>query len=168
MPFTARAEWGVVLGLSGYLGSYYAGASFLSENERHNVDITLGVSPGIIDEEVYQIGARYVYSPFEYQFERFPLKTNILSFGILVTRCLCDDTFVQNLSIYPEHNYYDETAYRFGLVLEHNLKWESFTFFFNWVLLDQIAIASYNNPHIRQRPLDFWSAGLGIRFYPDF
>jgi hypothetical protein len=164
----AKAEWGAVAQTSGYLGTYAVGATYETTNEHHFFDMGLGMSPGIVESDVYQLNLKYVFSPFEYEFGASGYRTNIVGIGVMAARCLCDETFIHNLSVYPEANYYDETAWRFGLVFENTLRHRDFQIYWNWVLLDQIAIAGYNNPHIRDYPLDYWSAGIGIRYFGDW
>lgn len=165
---SALAEWGPVLGMSGYLGSYYGGATYRSENKRHTSDITLGMSPGIIDEDIYQIAYSYTYSPFNLDFKIPHWSTNILGVGALITRCLCEEAFVRNGSIYPEKNYYDNTAYRIGLVFSANFRTKDLEFYWNWILLDQYLIAAFNNPGMRRAPLEYWSTGIGLRIFTTF
>ncbi|WP_374028883.1 hypothetical protein [Bdellovibrio bacteriovorus] len=164
--FHAAAEWGPLLGISGYQGDYSAGASYRSYLQRHAVDLSLGVSTGIHDQEVYQLNAKYIYSPFQWMLPN--LATNIVGFGILAARCLCEETFTKSLNIYPEENYYDETAYRFGLVLSTNVQLKEVEFYWEWVLLDQIGIATYNNPDMQSDPFEYWSAGIGIRYFGEW
>lgn len=165
----AHADWGVVAGMSGYLGSYSLGGAFESEAETQNFDIGIGMSPGIVENDVYQFNMKYVYSPWTWEPEwASGFTTNVVGFGIMAVRCLCSEVFIKNLDIYPEENYYDETAWRFGLVFEHTVVRDKFEAYLDWVLIDQILIASFNNPGMRKTPLDYWSAGLGVRFFPDW
>ncbi|MNS93768.1 hypothetical protein D3C72_1279620 [compost metagenome] len=154
--------------MSGYQGSYYLGATFETEGEEHNFDVGIGMSPGIVENDVYQFNMKYVYSPFEWEPGNSGFSSNIIGVGVLTMRCLCSEVFIKNLDIYPEENYYDETAWRFGLVFEHTVRRDKFEAYLDWVLLDQIMIASWNNPGMRKYPFDYWSAGLGVRFFPEW
>lgn len=162
----AHSEWGPVSGTSGYQGEFYLGGSHRSENERHNTDISIGVTQGIIGGEFYQLNLKYVYSPYIKNFKKF--STNFIGVGALLTRCLCDDVFIENVDPYPEGNYYDETAYRSAVVFSSKIYWKDVEIYWDWLLLDQILIAYYNNPNMRNQPLENWSAGVGLRLFTDF
>ena len=163
------ADWGVNTQMSGYLGSYSLAAAYISDNEAHNFDIGVGMSPGIVENDVYQFNMKYVFSPFTWDPDFLKgFHTNIIGTGVIAMRCLCSQVFIRNLDIYPEKNYYDETAWRFAWVLEHKFARDKFELYWDWVLLDQIMIATFNNREMRKRPFDYWSAGLGIRFFPEW
>jgi|GEM_PF-1404457 hypothetical protein len=169
LTVNARADWGVVASMSGYLGSYALGGAYISTNESHNFDIGIGMSPGIVGNDVYQFNMKYVFSPWSWEPEFLRgFHTNIVGTGIMAIRCMCSETFIRNLDIYPEQNYYDETAWRFGWVIEHKFVRDKFEAYWDWVLLDQIMIATFNNREMTKRPFDYWSAGLGVRFFPEW
>ncbi|MNK07378.1 hypothetical protein D3C87_252910 [compost metagenome] len=165
MTSSALADWSLVGGMGAFMGEHYLGGSYRSNNDKHRSDLTIGFTEGIYQSTTYQLNFKYLYSPVQREYEDFT--TNYAGIGVMVTRCLCSEGFVQNLDIYPERNYYDETAYRFGLVVSHQVRWKKVEFYWDWVLLDQLAIAVYNNPSLRQRPEDYVSAGLGLRIFPD-
>lgn len=162
---SAHAGWGGALGTGGFLGDRYFGATYLSANKAHNTDISLGSAEGINYSTTFQLNVKYLYSPFLKS--SGDISINFAGMGFLLTRCLCEEVFVRNLDIYPEHNYYDETAWRFGLVVAHQIKWRNIEFYWDWVLLDQLGIAAYNNPELRKKPEDYLSVGLGLRIFPD-
>jgi hypothetical protein len=163
---SSQADWGPHFGSGGYLGGFYVGATHRSFEQTHAFDLSLGVTRGILEKEVYQLNAKYTYSPFRWSFPK--IKTNIMGIGLLLTRCLCDEVFSKNLDIYPEPNYYDETAYRLGLVFSTIVIWRDFEIYWDWVLLDQILLANYNNPEMRRYPFEHWSAGIGVRIFTGF
>ncbi len=108
---------------------------------------------------------KYVYSPFQWEPGLSGFYTNVVGVGVLAVRCLCSEVFIKNLDIYPEENYYDETAWRFGFVIRHTVRRDKFEAYLDWILLDQIMIASWNNPGMRKYPFDYWSAGLGVAIF---
>ena len=161
---TASAEqWGVIAGTGSYMGDRHAGVALTTESQRHNVEFTFGHTPGILGEDVKQLNLKYVYSPFRSSYRG--VATNWIGIGTMVSHCLCDETFYESPSQYPESNYYDETEFRFGLVLSSMIQWKNFEAYFDWTLLDQIAIAAVNNSEYAKQVKDIWAGGFGLRYF---
>lgn len=159
----AIAQWGVALGTGSYMGDRHFGVAYTSESGNHTTVFTHGTTPGILGNQVEQLNLKYIYSPFHSAFAG--VTTNWLGLGGLISRCLCDETFIKNSGVYPEDNYYDATAYRFGLVLATTVQWKSLELYWDWTLLDQIAIAVYNNDRYAHKTESYWAGGFGLRYY---
>lgn len=159
----AIAQWGVALGTGSYMGDRHYGVAYTSESGNHQTEFSYGTTPGIIGDEVRQLSLKYIYSPFHSSYRG--VTTNWIGLGAMVTRCLCEETFVENSDVYPEDDYYDETAYRFGLVLASTVQWKNWEAYWDWTLLDQVAIAVYNNDRFRDRAERYWASGVGLRYY---
>lgn len=160
----ASAEsWGVIAGSGSYMGDRHAGVAVESESQRHQAELTYGYTPGILGEDVKQLNLKYIYSPLRSSYKGF--STNWLGIGAMATYCLCSETFYESPSQYPESNYYDETELRFGLVLSSVIQWKSFEAYFDWTLLDQIAIAASNNSEYAKQVKDVWAGGFGLRYF---
>lgn len=163
---TARAEWyslerwGAVFGTSGYQGQTYIGAGYFFPESLHRVEMSLGASEGIYSGPIYQLNFKYYYEAFQTNVRQNRFEFRI---GGLLTRCLCDEVFVESLDVYPERNYYDMTAYRFAVMLNGTFRFKNnIQFFTEFSLLDQIIIAAYNNRNMRHYPLTYWSLGWGL------
>lgn len=159
----AVAQWGVAYGTGSYMGDRHFGVAYTSESGNHNTVFTYGTTPGILGSDVQQLNLKYVYSPFHSSYQE--IKTNWLGMGFLVSRCLCDEMFIKNSGVYPEDNYYDETAYRLGLVFATMVQWKNWEAYWDWTLLDQIAIAVYNNDRFANKARSYWAGGFGVRYY---
>lgn len=164
--WTSQAEWyslerwSAVFGTSGYQGQNYLGAGYFFPENKHHLEFSLGASEGIYSPPIYQINFKYYYDYF-----KTSVRHNQISFGVgaLLTRCLCDEVFVESLDIYPQKNYYDMTAYRFALMLNGTFRFRNNIQFYTEIsLLDQIIIAAYNNHNMRHYPLSYWSLGWGM------
>ncbi|WII73188.1 hypothetical protein QJS83_04790 [Bdellovibrio sp. 22V] len=159
----AYADWGVGAGTGSYMGDRHFGVNYTSESQRHMTEFSYGETPGILGGRVRQLNLKYVYSPLQSIYHE--VTTNWIGIGALLSRCLCSDTFVTNPDVYPESNYYDETAYRVGLVFATKLNWRNWEGYWDWTLLDQVAIAIYNNNRYASKPEAYWASGFGVRYY---
>lgn len=159
----ALANWGMAIGSGSYMGKTNMSAVYVSKNKKHMTTMGVGKTAGILGEDVHQINAKYLYSPYSYTYAK--THWNIISIGVLATRCLCDETFVQNSSKYPEANYYDNTAYRFGIVFDSHVTLDNWSLYWDWTLLDQLAIVVANNDRYANRPDYYFASGIGVRYF---
>lgn len=159
--FSGWANWSVISGTGAYMGERYLGAAYSSENSKHFTEFSYGQTSGEFTSDVEQFNLRYTYSPFS--FAAGLIESNILGFGFIVSRWNGPDGFVTLPSPYPEAGYYPMTRYRLSLALSNTWTYKDFTFFIDWALLDQIAIALYNNPEYVSSK-DIWSSGFGLRW----
>lgn len=159
----ASADWGMAVGSGSYMGKTNMSAVYVAKNKKHMTTMGVGKTAGILGDDVHQINVKYLYSPFVYTYVK--AQWNIISIGALATRCLCDETFVQNSSKYPEANYYDNTAYRFGIVFESHVTLDNWSLYWDWTLLDQLAIVVANNDRYANRPDYYFASGMGVRYF---
>lgn len=155
------ATWSLTTGAGSYQGHRYIGAAYNSENLKHITELTYGRTEGIIGSDVEQLNLHYSYSPFSYQIQK--LQTNILGIGFILSRWNSSAGFIDSPEQYPEKNYYPMTRYRISLLLTHAWTYRNWSFFVNWALLDQTAIALYNNPEYAHKN-EVWSSGFGLRY----
>ncbi len=154
-------QWSVATGKGAYMGQSYWGAAYTSVNQKHNTEISYGVTEGEFGSDVEQVNIQYSFSPLELNWGQ--LRTNILGMGMVLSRWNSSAGFVNSPSQYPEQGYYPMTRYRLSLLFSHLWNFKKFTIFINWALLDQTAIALYNNPEYVDRQ-EIWSSGFGIRW----
>lgn len=159
----ASAEWGMAVGSGGYMGKTNMSAVYVSQNKKHMTTMGVGKTAGILGDDIHQVNVKYLYSPFKYSYQK--THWNIVSVGVLAARCMCEETFVQNSSKYPEKNYYDNTAYRFGLVFESHVTLDNWSLYWDWTLLDQLAIVVANNDRYANRPDYYLASGIGVRYF---
>lgn len=166
LSLTAQAKWndlnrwGAVFGTSGYQGQNYIGVGHFLPESTHRLEFSVGASEGIYSAPIYQFNFKYYYKAYE-----TPIRHNQFEFrvGALLTRCLCDEVFIESLDVYPEKNYYDMTAYRFALMLNGTFRFKNnILIYTEFSLLDQIIIAAFNNQNMRHYPLSYWSMGWGL------
>ena len=161
----AQADWSVVAGSGSYMGDRHLGLAYQSENGSHQTDFTYGKTPGILGPDVDQLNLKYIYSPFRWSLasESLPATTNILGIGFLLSRWQSSEGFLSSPSQYPEDDYYSPTRYRTALVLSHQWVYKQASLYFDWVLLDQVGIALYNNDKYLSEK-NAWSGGFGFRW----
>lgn len=155
------ADWSVVAGTGSYMGEQHLGFSYESQNEKHQTDLSYGKTPGVLGNDIDQINLKYLFSPLNYQ--RGPLKTNILGIGMILSRWQSSAGFIESPSQYPETHYYSVTRYRSALLLSHTWSYKGLTLYVDWALLDQVAIALANNQELQQEK-SAWSSGFGLRW----
>lgn len=158
----AQASWGVGIGAGSYLGERHVGAVFESQSKRHQTEISFGETDGILGDNVHQLNLRYLYSPLSFLYRG--VETNLLGIGAMITRCLCDEMFVQNSDAYPTSDYYDQTAYRFGVVVSTEATYKNFQIYWDWTLLDQRLIILFNNTRYTRHAKGYLAGGFGLRY----
>lgn len=158
----SEASWTVGLGTGSYMGDRHVGVGYVSDNQKHFSEISYGKTEGILSSEVDQINLKYVFSPFEYVFDD-KIKTNILGFGILLSRWQSSDAFLQSESQYPEEYYYSQTRYRTSVVISQTWSYQNLQVYVDWVMLDQKLIALFNNDEY-WRERNAWTSGFGMRW----
>ena len=154
-------NWSVAAGTGAYMGENYIGAAYTSVNQKHTTEISYGVTEGEFGSDVEQMNLQYSFSPVEMNWG--PLRTNLLGIGMILSRWNSSAGFVNSPSQYPEEGYYAMTRYRLSLLFSHMWNFKKLTVFVNWALLDQTAIALYNNPEYVDRQ-EVWSSGFGLRW----
>lgn len=155
------AHWSLATGAGAYMGEQYLGGAYVSENYKHVTELTYGKTEGYYGADVEQFNLQYNYSPFDFQIKNF--HTNILGVGFIISRWNSGTSFVNSPSQYPEDTYYPTTRYRTSLLFTHTWTYENWSVFVNWALLDQTAIALYNNPEYKYKK-EVWSSGIGLRW----
>lgn len=158
---TISGNWSVAAGTGAYMGENYIGAAYGSENKKHITEFSYGLTEGDFGSDVEQFNLQYSFSPFEMNLGKF--RSNILGIGTILSRWNSSAGFVTSPSQYPEQGYYPMTRYRLSLLLSHMWDFKNFSVFVNWALLDQTAIALYNNPEYVDRQ-EIWSLGFGLRW----
>lgn len=161
----AQADWTLVAGSGSYMGEKYLGVSHQSENQNHQTDFSYGQTPGILGPNVDQLNLKYLYSPFAWSPSTLalPAKTNILGVGLLLTRWQSSEGYINSPSQYPSADYYSATRYRTALVLSHQWTFKNLSVYADWVLLDQMGIALFNNDKYLDEK-KAWSGGFGFRW----
>ena len=158
----SEASWTIGGGTGSYMGDRNFGFGFNSENRKHFSEFSYGKTDGILGPEVDQLNFKYVYSPFEYTLLD-KMKTNVIGFGILLSRWQSSDAFLQSESQYPEEYYYSQNRYRTSIVFSQNWNYQNLQFYIDWVMLDQKLIALFNNDEY-WREKDAWTSGFGFRW----
>ena len=155
------ATWSLTTGAGAYMGEKYIGASYTSKNEKHLAELTYGKTDGEYAPDAEQFNLQYVFSPFDLQIGK--AHTNILGLGLIVSRWNSSAGHIFVADHYPEDNYYPMTRYRASLLFSHAWTFKKLSLFINWALLDQTAIALYNNPDYWDTK-EIWSSGFGLRW----
>ncbi|MFP5518789.1 MAG: hypothetical protein ACLGGX_02710 [Bdellovibrionia bacterium] len=155
------ADWSLLAGSGSYMGERHLGITYTSENQKHSTDVSYGQTAGVISEDVEQLNLKYVYSPFSYSYKK--VESNILGVGTLISNWRSSKAFVESPSQYPTSDYYSQTKFRLGLVLSSEIKYDKLSFYVDWVLLDQVAIALFNNTKYTSDP-NTWAGGFGLRW----
>lgn len=155
------ASWSLATGAGAYMGEQYIGPAYVSENLKHVTELTYGRTDGIYGTDVEQFNLQYSYSPFDYQIKK--IRTNILGIGFILSHWNSSMGFIDSPEQYPEDNYYPMTRFRSSLLFTHSWTYQNWSIFVNWALLDQIAIALYNNPEYTNKK-EIWSSGFGLRW----
>lgn len=159
--YPSFATWSLTTGAGAYMGEQYIGTAYASKNLKHLTELTYGRTDGIYGADVEQLNLQYSYSPFDYQIKKF--QTNILGIGFILSRWNSSMGFIESPEHYPEDNYYPMTRYRASLLFTHSWTYQNWSVFANWALLDQTAIALYNNPEYSNKK-EIWSSGFGLRW----
>lgn len=157
----SASQWSLLAGSGSYMGETHLGIHYLSSTGRHGVDLSYGQTQGEASNNVDQLNVKYLYSPFFVGFG--DLKTNVLGIGILASRWQSSAGFIDSPGQYPADNYYSPTRWRFGLVLGQTWTYRWLSLYLDWVLLDQVAIALYNNDRFVEGA-SAWSGGFGVRW----
>lgn len=157
----SASQWSLMAGSGSYMGASHVGFHYQSYSDRHGWDLTYGKTLGDLGDDIDQLNVKYLYSHFAYSLGN--LKTNILGIGLLGTRWQSAAGYVDSPSQYPSDNYYSPTRWRFGLVLGQTWVYKKFSFYLDWVLLDQAVIALYNNDRFVDGE-SAWSGGFGMRW----
>jgi len=159
--YPSLAAWSLTTGAGAYMGEQYIGTAYASENLKHLTELTDGKTDGVYAADVEQINLQYSYSPFSYQIVK--MQTNILGIGFILSHWNGSTGFIESPEQYPEKNYYPMTRYRASLLFTHSWTYQNWSVFVNWALLDQTAIALYNNPEYTNKK-EIWSSGFGLRW----
>lgn len=159
--YHANADWYLVTGTGTYMGERHIGFGYASQNGVHLTDLSYGQTPGIYGNDVDQLNVKYTFSPFDAQLGS--ARTNILGIGLLLTRWQSSGAFFTSPEPYPAENYYSPTQYRGALVLTHKWIYKNLQVYFDWALLDQLAIALFNNDKYVSKD-SVWAGGFGLRW----
>ncbi|WP_253715809.1 hypothetical protein [Bdellovibrio bacteriovorus] len=155
------SEWRAVLERAGFLGKYALGVSY-EPTLNHAVDYLLGA---------YQIGGENFYqSNFMYRYSRWHVPVHghswrPLQMGAFMVVAMNNDRyFMKSPDQYPESNYYDFTAVRYGIEFG-----STFTFFpsrlglgYHLRVFDNGVVAIFNNSN---RDLQYYiSSGISLQY----
>lgn len=164
--YADSGRWQMQLGSGSYGGEKQVGVGYLSSNGRHQSELGYGWTLGVSEKNVEQINFKYVYSPFILSSrildKRFT--TNIVGIGVQVSRWLDERGYVSSPSQYPERYYYAQTRYRSVFMLESHFHFKSIQVYIHSGLLDQWAIAAFNNEEL-QKEKYIWASGFGLRWF---
>ena len=155
------ADWRAMLGRSGFLGQVSAGVSYEWTPE-HATDFLLGS---------YTMGGdRHVQSNLMYRYTRWhvPVKQDVwrpIQFGAFVVYANNNDKyFLKSPDVYPESNYYDGTAIRYGAEFSSTYTWYPLRLGLGYHLriFDNGLIAIFNNSN---RDLQYYvSSGFSLQY----
>lgn len=163
--FATSSQWQVQAGTGAYAGEKQLGLGYISANERHQFELGYGWTLAASEKNVEQINLKYIYSPFQMSFRVFNqrITTNVAGLGIQISRWLDDRGYVTSPSQYPEEHYYAQTRYRATILFETHFQMKGAQLYLHSGLLDQWAIAVYNNPDL-QGERYIWGSGFGLRW----
>lgn len=145
------------------MGKYAAGFGYETKT-LHEFDFLVGVYPN--GEVTYiQLNLNYRYTPWEMHSENNKRIWRPFRFGAFTTRSLDGDHyFAKSPDRYPSADYYDKTAFRFGVELSHSLVLPSaqLSLSYRLRLLDNGFVALYNNSHKDLRY--YLSSGISVSY----
>lgn len=154
-------DWRAVVSRAGFLGVVAAGASY-EVNPYHAVDFLLGS---------YSMGGdRHLQSNFLYRYSRWqvPVGADVwrpVQFGAFIVYANNNDKFfLKSPEVYPERNYYDGTAIRYGAEVTSTYTWYPLRFglAYHLRIFDNGLIAIFNNSN---RDLQYYiSSGFSLQY----
>jgi hypothetical protein len=159
--FANAADGRIVFERAGFLGQYALGGSYEITPE-HAVDLMVGVYH-VSSNDYYQTSLIYRYSRWNTTF--YGNNWRPLQFGIFATYSLDQDRyFMKSPGKYPDPNYYDETALRYGAEIS-----STFTFMpigigigYHLRIFDSGIIAMFNNSN---RDVQYYiSSGISLQY----
>jgi hypothetical protein len=157
----ARAEWRAMVERAGFLGKVAAGTSY-EFNPEHAVDYLLGMYE-IGNDHYYQSNLMYRYSHWN-----VPVRKDVwrpLQLGAFVVYAMNNDRyFMDSPDVYPESNYYDGTAIRYGTEFSSTYTWypSRIGLGYHIRIFDNGIIAIFNNSN---RDLQYYiSSGFSLQY----
>lgn len=150
-----------ILEKAGFFGDYATGVS-VDWNDRHATDLSLG-RYRIDDSYSKQLNLSYRYSRWQVLFRGDEWRP--VQYGAFVIHSIGDDRFFsRSPSKYPYPDYYDPTAFRFGM--EFSSTWtfkpENIALALRLRVFDTGLIAGFNNEN---RNLQYFSSsGLSLQY----
>lgn len=158
----ARGYWLATIGTKGFFGDQSVGGIYFSQH--HELELSLGTySRGGGDST--QANAAYRYSkwvlPFLGDTIWHPIQVGLFSTYSLDRK----HYFLESPAKYPYEDYYDQTAFRWGIDLGSNIFWSAVqvSLAYHIRVLDTGVIAIYNNSH---KDLQYYiSSGLSLRYH---
>jgi len=159
---TALADLHVVIGRGSYMGEKHYGINYTSENLKHSTDLTYGNTEGVLGPDLDQINIKYVYSPFN-PITIDQLQIDPIKIGGILSSWQSSNAYINSYQQYPEDDYYPANKFRGSLVLTHSWSYKNLQIYIDWVMLDQVAIALYNNSKYIDRH-NIWAGGFGLRW----
>jgi hypothetical protein len=156
----AQARVAASLGWAGFFGRISLGALYETEN-RHSFEFSMGAYSGGSGDK-YQSNLGYHYSVWKITRPNFSWEP--MQLGIFAMYSWDKKFFLKSPGKYPLPDYYDETAFRWGLEQGMSLQWmkEKWALVLVMRLIDSGIIAIYNNSH---RDLQYYlSSGLRLEY----
>lgn len=158
----AHAEWQLALNRMGFMGEISLGAIY-DWNNPHSIELSFGT---------YHLGKKDRYqSNFAYRYSLWKVERHEkiwvpIQIGIFTVRTWdLDHYFLTDPDQYPYSNYYDQTAFRWGIEFGSVIIYpqHSMSLAYYLRILDTGLIAIYNNAH---KDLQYFSSsGLSIRYH---
>lgn len=146
----------------GFLGEFGVGAIYEWESP-HSVELSIG-SYRIDSKDQWQSNLAYRYACWK--IERHNKQWTPMQIGFFTMRSWdSEHYFLEGPSQYPYSNYYDQTAFRWGIEFGSILKFMNtgIAVAYHLRVLDTGIIAIYNNG---QKDLQYYvSSGLALRYY---
>ncbi|UXR66038.1 hypothetical protein EZJ49_07225 [Bdellovibrio bacteriovorus] len=163
-PLSAQAvEWQMSLQHAGFMGEASVAAGFENQNRWFGLDLGVGFSSDSDGKSVRQLNLKARLQPFIRGVGKYG---EVILPYVGVQAMYTDDTafFVKSGSEFPEEEYYDFTAIRFGIPLGMAWRNRTWSVYAEYVLLDTDLIAQYNT-EAALKYQDITSASIGLRYY---
>lgn len=158
----AKADWQFTFNRMGFLGEFGVGMIYDWENP-HSMEVSIGSYKTKYQNE-WQTNIAYRYS--KWHIDRGEKVWTPIQFGFFTVRSLdSEEYFIRGPDQYPESNYYDQTALRWGIEFGSALKFKSsgISIAYYFRILDTGIIALYNNG---RKDLQYYaSSGLSARYH---
>lgn len=163
-PLSVQAvEWQMSLQHAGFMGETSVAAGFENQARWFGMDVGMGFSSDSDGKSVRQINLKTRLQPFIWGLGKYG---ELILPYLGVQAMYTDDTafFVKSGNEFPEDEYYDFTAIRFGIPLGMSWRNETWAVYAEYVLLDTDLIAQYNTESALKYQ-DITSASVGLRYY---
>lgn len=163
-PLSVQAvEWQMSLQHAGFMGETSVAAGFENQSRWFGMDLGVGFSSDSDGKSVRQINVKARFQPLIWGAGKYG-EVILPYFG--VQAMYTDDTafFVQSGDEFPEDEYYDFTAIRFGIPVGIAWRNETWSVYAEYVLLDTDIIAQYNTKSALGYQV-IASASVGLRYY---